>query len=216
MPQSDVENQGSSKMDNINRFVIELKLSHRLGARHIHKFLMKCLNPLDRSEMSPRADAGLLWRQDFQVLTVQTVGSNTLDVPVNFGILKPAVLPEPTGELRVKVARQYRPNIKIDPVTAKILREQGKDPKKTKMRLTPVPEERLEDWAVRLLERRGLEIKSIKCSIVEDVVLDTRDKRQRIPAAEIVANVNGDTWPIVVNGLGRGKNYGFGLVQTGS
>ncbi|MGV1006260.1 MAG: type I-E CRISPR-associated protein Cas6/Cse3/CasE [Candidatus Nanopelagicales bacterium] len=184
-----------------------------------HSHVMSAF-PRAVNDESPRSELGILWHLD-HAAAVLTVQSRT---PALYpGLLgdvgNVSTVLTPSEEARVHVRLfcnvQKTPPSYVPPELGRVVRE--RTGKAYRSRLVIVPEEERLDWAVRRLERSGLRADPATVTVgrVSSARLGRRD--HNIPAAELVARATVYDATLLAkaigNGVGKGKNYGLGLLR---
>lgn len=192
-----------------------LRLDVDLPPRQVHKLLMRSISHIKLDPGSPRSDAAMTYRQDGRTLTVHTRDGITPALPWQAGeVVASQTLdfPSDTAPFEVTVARQYRPSVPRDPDVVALAARRG-EVARTTGKLTPVPADRLDEWAAALLHRAGIEASGVHVEVAPDVSLDG-SRRARIPAAKITATAPSTQLAaaIAAGGVGRGRNYGLGHI----
>lgn len=188
--------------------------ARRLSPRALHKALMRSLAHVQLDPGSPRADAVMTFSlSDDGVIDTYTRDGVDIVPPWQTGktILheRLAIHPDPQ-RFRVRIARQYRPRVVYDAEAVKLAggtRPSG--------HLSPVPEDQLQGWASRLLERAGITAEKLTATVSDDLFIDSdRKPRNRVPTAVLEGTAPGSQLAaaIAAGGVGRAKNYGLGHI----
>lgn len=194
----------------------------RLSPRRIHKMLMAALPddltgllPAGVESIGPRADAGLLWFRQGDAVIV-TIRSGLEFMPSGPFITAVTELNGPKKgvdvEFSILMTRQYRASVGYVPVGVKArLGDSWK--KYSTGRLVPVEEDRVVGWAKDRLRRVAPDVTGMTVNIQNDYLLaGPKDSRVKVPVVTARATAPWDQWlELVVNGVGRAKNYGLGL-----
>lgn len=184
-----------------------------------HNHIMSAF-PRAIGNKSPRAELRILWHLNPTAarLTVQS------EVPA----LRPGLLgdvqstaqvdtPHGGTELRVRLFcnAQKTPPSRVNSELHRLVRTQTG--KAYRSRLVIVPEEERVDWAVRRLERAGLLADPATVTVGRVRPARLGGRGQSIPSAELAARatVHDSAWlaDAIRNGIGKGKNYGLGLLR---
>jgi hypothetical protein len=176
--------------------------------------------PRATNDESPRSELGVLWHLD-HALALLTVQSR---VPA----LQPGLLGDvrsvsnvdtPAAGTRVRVRLftnlQKTPPARLSPELARMVKEQSGRAYRSQMVI--VPEEERSIWAVRRLERAGLRADLATVVVGRVAPARLRGRGQSIPAAEITAEAVVENAELLAkaigSGIGKGKNYGLGLLH---
>lgn len=169
---------------------------------------------------SPRSELGVLWHLDpaAALLTVQSkvpaLHPGLLgDVRSSSEVAAPSTGEEVHVSLFCNV--QKTPPSRIPPELHRAVKAQTG--KAYRSRLVIVPENERLSWAVRRLERAGLLADPATVTVGRVGSARLGGRGQSIPAAELTARATvHDSALLAVaigNGIGKGKNYGLGLLR---
>lgn len=184
-----------------------------LDAKTTHRVLMRAMSHIRLDPDNPRADAALTYTRNGDTLDAYTRDDVTLVPQWQYGTVEsstPLELPAGPVSFQVTVARQYRPHLALDRTV-----ELAAGVRATS-RLTPVPADRLTQWATDLLARRGITANNF--SVVSDpegLHLSRRARREGIPTAVVTGTAESEQLSAVIadGGIGRGRNYGLGHIH---
>nr|WP_281362962.1 type I-E CRISPR-associated protein Cas6/Cse3/CasE [Gordonia asplenii] len=175
------------------------------------------------SDESPRSELGILWYLDpaAALLTVRsrvpTLRSSLLgDVRSVCDVSAPSVGSE--VQVRLFCNIQKTPSPHVPPELHRAVKAQTG--KAYRSRLVIVPDAERADWAVRRLQRAGLVADPAAVTVGRISSARLGRRGQSIPAAELTARATVHDSALLTeaigNGVGKGKNYGLGLLRLDS
>lgn len=180
-----------------------------------HRLVMSLLpdNCLDKK--APRSQAGILWKIYEDGLFIRS----KMDIPGRPGLieLEDTLLSNNfdenfSGVIDVTMSRVQRESLAIP----QELIDAGYKPKKA--RTIPVPEDYFMTYAERKLD--GFSLNDVEFSDVGRIVVGRGAGKYSIPSfrvkAQVTINDFEKAYNIVYNGVGKGKNFGLGLVTLNS
>ena len=189
-----------------------------LTPRQMHRALLSAI-PVEFGE-HPRAEAKLLWHRETDGTLIAALRSDLPFHPTRLlgDGLETLTLPE-DGNIPVvlNVVRQRSRSIRgsISQDVRDLLTTSGVDWKRhSRGKLTVVPAGETQEWARALFARRGLDVSDdFQAHATGDVLLAAaKDRRERVPAARITTTLSAcQLRELSTHGLGRCRNYGFGL-----
>lgn len=213
--------------------VVRVKNAKRPFPKDIHSLLMRSIAQDNLAPTAPRASARLLWRhtsaeleaphqQDEPELLVQVNGGITISDPnLEICSITETQIPD-GGEHTIKglVSRLYQPMQKLSESELEVLHKMGLTSIPTTAggatRKVPIPAEILEQRLKERLTNRGFEVGDLSAHIREDLRIDS-SRNRRIPTCWFEAKVKADKdtlSDLILNGFGKGKNYGLGLITA--
>lgn len=190
---------------------------HAADRQLVHSAIMAAL-PQDLGHQGPRARAQCLWAFSGPSELVVTTSS-----PLKIEVLGTLRRSEPvplasTGDLlevRAAVACQKTPPSDIPQELRQVLKANKRN---YRSRLVVVPEPDRVAWAVRRLARVGLQVAASEVSLSDLAYADLGRRGGGIPYVQLVASgmvSDAEAWNVALaQGLGKGKNFGLGMLRT--
>ncbi|MBW3085832.1 hypothetical protein KEM60_02043 [Austwickia sp. TVS 96-490-7B] len=195
-------------------------LAHAMRDRQVgHAVITKALP--DDIGPSPRAAANALWHLD--EATRQLTVRSTL--PLDWSILGSAqsIDTSPTysaGDrlhLDLSLDCQFTPPADVPPELRQVVKSGGRC---YRSRRVTVPEERRTSWLIGKLAARGFEVDAASLTMSSVLSADLGRRGGAIPYVDISCDgtvTDADAFTkAVAEGVGKGKNFGLGLVRVAS
>ncbi|WP_440713396.1 type I-E CRISPR-associated protein Cas6/Cse3/CasE [Gordonia sp. FQ] len=191
-----------------------LERDRQLGHSHVMSTVSLELGP------APRHEAGVLWHIDREGERLVVRYPQVPAGATNLGVITEIREVVGTGHLRIELAMnvQKTPPTRIPPdLQAELKAASGKA---FRSKLVVVPEHERPGWAARrLLRSAGFAVDAGSLSISPKYRADLGPRRGgAIPYVEITATgIPADQEKFnaaLANGIGKGKNFGLGLIQT--
>lgn len=184
-----------------------------------HSHVMSAFQRTGNDE-SPRSELGILWHVDpaAALLTVQSK-VRALNPGLLGEIRSTCEVASPVEGEHVQVRLfcnvQKTPPSRVSPELHRVVKAQTS--KAYRSRLVIVPEDERPGWAVRRLERAGLLVDPVAVTVGHVGSARLGGRGQSIPAAELTARAVVHDSALLAeaigNGVGKGKNYGLGLLR---